>query len=98
MSKILTKGDVIKVANLAHLKLTSGEIDNFVEEINEILKYVKQLQSADVKNLKPTDQVSGLSNVWREDKVIDYGYKAADLLKNVPKLSDDNHIKVNRMV
>lgn len=97
MSKILSRDDVIKVAHLARLKLSDNEIDGFVDEINEILKYVKQLQKADVSNLEPTEQITGLKNVWREDKVIDYGYKPEVLLKNVPH-KKDNFISVNRMI
>lgn len=97
MSKILSREDVIKVAHLARIKLSDDQIDRFVDEINEILKYVKQLQNEDVSGLKPTEQVTGLKNVWREDKLKDYGIKPTDLLKNVAR-TEENYIKVNRMI
>jgi Asp-tRNA(Asn)/Glu-tRNA(Gln) amidotransferase C subunit len=41
--------------------------------------------------------VTGLVNVMRKDKVVDYGYEARELLKNVPSVEDDQ-LKVKRMI
>lgn len=93
----LTREDVLKLARLARLELTDDEIEEFSAELSEILQYVEQLQSVDVSGLKPTNQVTGLTNVTRADEVIDYGYAAVDLLKNVPAVKN-NQIKVKRML
>lgn len=93
----LTREDVLKLARLARLDLTDEEIGEFSEELSEILQYVEQLQKVDTAGLKPTNQVTGLTNVTRDDEVIDYGYAAADLLKNVPA-AKNNQIKVKRML
>jgi aspartyl-tRNA(Asn)/glutamyl-tRNA(Gln) amidotransferase subunit C len=93
----LTRDDVLKLARLARLDLNEDEIEQFRAEMSDILEFVEQLQSADVKGLEPTHQVTGLTNVMREDEVKDYGYQPEDLLKNVPHVKD-NQIKVNRML
>ena len=93
----LTREDVLKLARLSRLELTEAEIDEFRSELSEILQYVEQLQSVDVSGLKPTNQVTGLTNVYRQDEIRDYGYKPAELLKNVPQVQADQ-IKVKRMV
>jgi aspartyl-tRNA(Asn)/glutamyl-tRNA(Gln) amidotransferase subunit C len=93
----LTREDVLKLARLARLDLSDAEVEEFAGELSEILQYVEQLQSVDVGALKPTNQVTGLTNVTREDKVKDYGYKPAELLKNVPQVQD-GQIKVKRMI
>lgn len=93
----LTRDDVLKLAQLARLKLSDEEVEEFAGEFSEILAYVEQLQSVDTEGLKPTNQVSGNVNVMRADVVKDYGYDPKDLLKNVPAVEDD-HIKVKRMV
>jgi aspartyl-tRNA(Asn)/glutamyl-tRNA(Gln) amidotransferase subunit C len=85
------------LAQLARLALSDDEVEEFRKELSEILQYVEQLQQVDISGLKPTNQVTGLTNVMRDDKVRDYGYKAKDLLKNVPQVQDDM-VKVNRMV
>ena len=96
MSK-LSRDDVLKLAQLARLDLTEAELDEYAVELTEILQYVEQLSSVDVKGLKPTNQVTGLTNVTREDEIRDYGYKTKDLLENLPEVKDDQ-IKVKRML
>lgn len=93
----LTREDVLKLARLARISLTDDEVDSFAEELSEILGYVEQLSSVDVTGLKPTNQVTGLTNVTREDEVRGYGYTPADLLAIVPSVQADQ-IKVKRMI
>lgn len=93
----LTRNDVLKLARLARIDLTDAEVTEFEAEFNEILQYVEQLQAVDITGYEPTSQVTGLTNVTREDKEKDYGYVPADLLKNVPKVKD-NQIEVKRMI
>jgi aspartyl-tRNA(Asn)/glutamyl-tRNA(Gln) amidotransferase subunit C len=93
----LTRDDVLKLAQLARLKLTDAEVEEFSHEFSELLEYVEQLQSVDTESLKPTNQVNGNINVMRDDKIKSYGYEPKELLQNVPAVEDD-HIKVKRMV
>ena len=93
----LSRDDVLKLARLARIELEEDEVDKFVTEFVAILKYVEQLQSVDVDGLEPTSQVTGLKNVMRADEVVNYGYAAKDLLKNVPQVENDQ-IKVKRMI
>lgn len=88
---------MLKLAQLARISLSDDEITEFSEELSAILQYVEQLSGIDVSGLKPTNQVTGLTNVMREDTVKNYGYEPLDLLKNVPQ-TQDNMIKVNRMI
>ena len=96
MSK-LTREEVLKLAQLARLALTDEEVEEFRGELSAILQYVAQLQAVDTHGVKPTHQVTGLTNVMRDDKVRSYGYAPRDLLKTVPEVQDDM-IKVKRMV
>ncbi|TAH33966.1 Asp-tRNA(Asn)/Glu-tRNA(Gln) amidotransferase subunit GatC [Candidatus Saccharibacteria bacterium] len=93
----LTRDDVLKLARLARISLSDAEVEEFSGELSAILQYVEQLSSVDVEGLKPTNQVTGLTNVMRKDEVIDYGYAPADLLKNVPAV-ENNQLKVKRMI
>lgn len=93
----LTRDDVLKLAQLARLDLSQDEVEEFRAELSEILQYVEQLQDVDADGLKPTNQVTGLTNVSRADEIRDYGYEVADLLKNVPEVKA-NQIKVKRML
>lgn len=93
----LSREDILKLARLARLKLTDTEVDEFTEEMSAILGYVDQLQKVDVVGLEPTNQVTGLANVMREDVVRDYGITPERLLKNAPA-TKDNQIQVKRMI
>jgi aspartyl-tRNA(Asn)/glutamyl-tRNA(Gln) amidotransferase subunit C len=93
----LTREDVLKLARLARLTISDEEVEKYRAELSEILKYVEQLQSADVEGLEPTSQVTGLKNVMREDEIIEYGVTADDLLRIAPN-KQNRHVKVKRMI
>lgn len=93
----LTREDVLKLAKLSRLHLADDEIDSFTHEIEEILGYVEQLQEVDLDSTPATTQVTGLRNVTRKDKIVDYKTPNQELLKNAPKVLDD-HIQVKRMI
>ncbi|MCA9331487.1 Asp-tRNA(Asn)/Glu-tRNA(Gln) amidotransferase subunit GatC [Candidatus Saccharibacteria bacterium] len=93
----LTNEDVLKLARLARLRLNDDECGVFKKEISSILGYVEQLDKVDLKDVVPTYQVTGLTNVTRPDTEIDYGASTKELLKNAPAL-ENNQIKVKRML
>ena len=93
----LTRDDILKLAHLARISLSDDEVDAFAAEFTEILHYVEQLNAVDTSGLKPSSQVTGLTNVTRDDAVIDYGYPADKLLENVPAVQNEL-IKVKRMI
>ena len=93
----LSREDILKLARLARLRLSNTEVEAFQDEISDILGYVEMLQNVDTGDLKPTYQVTGLSNVTRADEEIRYGADQLALLKNVPK-TEKSYIKVKRMI
>jgi aspartyl-tRNA(Asn)/glutamyl-tRNA(Gln) amidotransferase subunit C len=93
----LTREDILKLARLSRLRLTEEEIEQFQSEISAILGYVEQLGEVDTNDLEPTSQVTGLTNVMREDEEIDYGISQEELLKNAPAV-EKNQIKVRRVL
>lgn len=93
----ISRDDILKLAALSRLALSDDEVTEFATEIGEILKYVEQLQSVDITGVQPTNQVTGLVNITRDDEVLDYGYKPEDLLNNAPAV-EENLLKVKRMI
>ena len=85
------------MAQLCRLRLTDDEIIKYQSELSSILAYVEMLQDVDVSGLEPTSQVTGLTNVVREDTEIDYDVTPEQLLKNAPAQSK-NQFKVKRMI
>lgn len=93
----LSVGDVLALARLARIELDEAELKNINEELSSILAYVEQLSEVDLKDDKPTVQVTGLSNVTRPDEVIEYQASPDDLLKNLPK-KQDRYIQTRRVL
>lgn len=93
----LTDEDILKLARLSRLHLSDDEKSHFKNEIEAILGYVEQLQTIDLSDIAPTNQVTGLENVMRQDIIKDYGMTAAQLLQNAPA-QQDGLIKVRRVL
>lgn len=93
----ISRTDVLHLAQLSSLKLTDAEIDGLQIDISNILGYVEQLGKLNTVGVEPTYQVTGLSNVWRPDAVINYGISREDLLKLAPE-SADNSVKVPKVL
>ncbi len=93
----ITREDVLHLAQLSSLKLTDEEISRLQNDITNILGYVDLLKSLNTEGVEPTYQVTGLSNVWREDKIIDYGLSRNDLLSLAPEIAD-NSVKVPKVL
>ena len=89
--------DVKQLADLAKISISNDEAEKFRGEIEEILGYVEKLQSIDTTGVDPTLQVTGLVNVTREDKLIDYDVTQEELLSNVP-YKKGSYIKVKRVL
>src|SRR3990167_757962 len=88
----ITEAEVRKVASLARLDLSDKEVETYTEQLSAILGYVGELQNVDTDNVKITSQVTGLSNVMREDKV-EACDSMAELINMAPA-SENNLIKV----
>jgi aspartyl-tRNA(Asn)/glutamyl-tRNA(Gln) amidotransferase subunit C len=89
--------DVQYVAGLAKIAVSDDEAAKLRDELDTILGYVQQLNELDTTGVEPTYQVTGLTNVSREDEIIDYGVSQEALLRNAPK-SQNNQIKVPKVL
>lgn len=65
----LTADEVRHIAKLARLKLSDEEVKKFTKEMDAILRYIEMLNEVNTENVEPTAQVTGLTNVFREDIV-----------------------------
>jgi aspartyl-tRNA(Asn)/glutamyl-tRNA(Gln) amidotransferase subunit C len=53
----ISREDVLRVAELAHLELTPAEVDTFQAQLDQILDYVDKLKQVDVEKVEPMSQV-----------------------------------------
>ena len=96
MSK-LTRDDVLKLAALSRLSLSEEEVARLQSELSSILGYVEILSKVNTQGVEPTSQVTGLTNVMRNDSEIQYRASAKQLLANAPEL-EDSYFKVKRVL
>lgn len=68
MSQI-SRDDVARLAKLARLALTDGELDHFAGQLDAILGHVSRVQAVDVSGVKATDNPLKDVNVTRPDAV-----------------------------
>lgn len=65
----ITKQDVRHIAKLARLQVTDADVEKLTTELGAILDYIAMLNELETENVEPTAQVTGLTNVLREDAV-----------------------------
>lgn len=61
------KINIPHVAQLANLPITQAEEKTLEKQLSETLAYVDILNEIDTTNTQPTNNVTGLENVMRED-------------------------------
>ncbi|HTK59600.1 MAG TPA: Asp-tRNA(Asn)/Glu-tRNA(Gln) amidotransferase subunit GatC [Candidatus Baltobacteraceae bacterium] len=66
----LSREEILKISELAHIKLADDEIEKFRDQMSSVLEYVGQLADVDVKGVEPAAHISGVSNVLRDDVVM----------------------------
>lgn len=65
-----TRDAVKKVAKLANLPITDSEEKTYATQLSKILDYIEQLGKVSTLDVKPTFNVTGLSNVMGSDQVV----------------------------
>lgn len=65
----LSREQVMQIAELAKLRLTDAEIDQYAEQLSAVLDYASRLEALNTADIPPTASVLPLENVLREDEV-----------------------------
>ncbi len=81
----ISRDDVLHLAQLSSLQLSDDEIDSLQVDIGNILAYIEQLSELNTDGVEPTYQVTGLSNVWRDDVVVEETVSRDQLLALAPE-------------
>lgn len=80
----VSKEELLHIAKLADLNLKEDEIDNYLENLQEILNFADIVNKAPIVELKETIGANQNCNVFRKDEVKAFEDKDA-LLKNAPE-------------
>ncbi len=69
----ISRSEVRKIAELAKLHFSEGDLEEFTRQFQRILDYVEQLKQVDIDGIEPTSHVSlapGFERfIFREDEV-----------------------------
>lgn len=76
--------DVRLIARLANLTIAEEKLALYEKELAAILDFVNKLQNVDTTKVQPTSQVTGLGNIFREDRVKP-SLSQAEALSNCPR-------------
>ncbi len=90
----LSREDILKIANLAHLKVEEDEIEPLRSKLSSVLEYVGQLSEVDVRGVEPVAHIAGVSNVLREDSAVPAERAVREALLNAAPQREGNLVKV----
>jgi len=79
--------DLEKIAQLARLTLKEEEKEKFLDQVNQILKYVEKLNELDTQGIEPLSHSMDLVNVMRED-IEKTSLTQKEALANAPSKND----------
>lgn len=93
----LSLDEIQKVALLARIELSDDELASASSEISSILDFVDTIQNTNTAGVEPTSQVTGLTDVWREDSVEKCAIAPKLLLASIPDMQD-GYVKVKKVL
>ncbi|MBQ3407723.1 MAG: Asp-tRNA(Asn)/Glu-tRNA(Gln) amidotransferase subunit GatC [Clostridia bacterium] len=77
----VSREQLLHIANLSRLNLKDDEIDNYLENLQEILTFAEKVNNAPTDGVDETIGANDNYNVFRKDEVIPFEDKEA-LLQN----------------
>jgi aspartyl-tRNA(Asn)/glutamyl-tRNA(Gln) amidotransferase subunit C len=84
----LSREEVLHIAALAKVGLTESDVENFREQLSNILDNFGALQKLDTMGVSPTAQLSSLKNVINNDE-IGTSMSQEEVLANAPQKEGD---------
>lgn len=93
----IKREDILHLAQLSNISLNDGETESLTKDLQNIIKYISQLDSLDTDGVEPTYQVFEMENVWRDDEILTQDASREELLA-LTKEEKDNQIKVPKVL
>lgn len=86
----MTKADITlintkKVAQLANLTISEKEHEELQSQLNDVISYIRKLNTIDTSNTEPTAQVTGLKNRLRNGNYTDDTLSQTDATSGAKK-------------
>lgn len=85
---MISREEILKLAELARLRLSEEEITSLQRDLDQMLEYVRQLQQVDTEGVEPMSHSIDLNSIMRADEVKP-SLPVEEALKNAPARVDD---------
>ena len=92
----ITREEIQHIANLADLYIDENEIENYRENLQEIINFANIVNQAPVEGIDITIGANEKKNVFRKDEVIDFENKDS-ILQNAPE-KELNMFKIPKVI
>ena len=92
----VSKEELLHIADLADLNLGDSEIDNYLDNLQDILDFADIVCNAPVEDLDITIGANESKNVFRKDEIKEFD-NIEGLLQNAPSL-EQNMFKIPKVV
>lgn len=93
----ISRDEIKHLAQLSNFSVSDEEMDNLGADLENIIKYISQLDELDTENVEPTYQVFEMENVWRDDEIKPQEADREALLA-LSKEVKENQIKVPKVL
>ncbi len=96
----LTNDNVKKLADLAKIEISENEVENYKQDINNILGHLAMVNDAVVSEVKTGDG-EVFFNYTREDILpseVNRDFDKQIIFNNIPSKSKDNQVKVSKVI
>lgn len=92
----VSREELLHIANLADLNLKEEEVDNYLENLQDILNFANIVSKAPVENLTETIGANDNYNVFRKDEIQIFEDNEL-LLSNAPE-KERNMFKIPKVI
>ena len=93
----IKREDILHLAELSDFSLSDDEAKSLGGDLQNIIKYISQLDELNTEKVEPTYQVFEMENVWRDDEILPQDATREQLLA-LTKEAKDNQIKVPKVL
>ena len=83
--------------SLSNFAVSDEEADRLSGDLQNIIKYISQLDELDTDGVEPTYQVFEMENIWRADEIVPQDASRDELLA-LTKEEKEHQIKVPRVL
>ncbi len=99
----VTREEIDHLAQLSNFSLNDEEAKSLKGDLENIIKYISQLDQLNTEGVEPTYQVFEMENVWRADEISPQDADREDLLALAPAFQgasgiQDDQIKVPKVL